>query len=190
MKKTLIFLILFSLLGCNSVQKINGFGEIDGTCRSYDSINNATFVHNRFNPVLKVSGKWRATSMNSKYYNKSKKITSISNEKDEVLQLIQTGHHLCKNCETNSLVKQHYLKGAFLNVLESKLKFWHNYEGNFVELLETDEESYAIYSLSNTENKMVLFGKQNELFYEFTLYNSKRDKKIQAKLLLNSLKLN
>ena len=71
--------------------------EQDTTCRKYE--NNITFVHNRFNPILKVVGKWRELSMNSEFYVNSKNKIAISNEKNEVLHLIVAKHHSCKLCK-------------------------------------------------------------------------------------------
>jgi hypothetical protein len=188
MKQVTILFLFALLISCKSTEKTNGYGERDRTCRKYE--NNITFVHNRFNPILKVVGKWRELSMDSDLYVNSKNKVTISNEKNEVLQLIVAKHHSCKLCKEGNKDMLHK-HDPFLSSLKRKIAFWKNYENYSIELIETDEENYAVYSLSNeNEKRTVLFGLKNETFYDFILLNSEQEKQSQAKLLLDSYKLN
>ncbi|GAB3710891.1 hypothetical protein [Flavobacterium koreense] len=188
MKQLSFLLIIILLISCKSTEKTNGYGEQDTTCRKYE--NNITFVHNRFNPILKVVGKWRELSMNSEFYVNSKNKIAISNEKNEVLHLIVAKHHSCKLCKEGNKDMLHK-HDPFLSSLKRKIAFWKNYEKYSIELLETNDENYAIYLLSNeNEKRTVLFGLKNETFYDFILLNSKQEKQSQAKLLMDSYILN
>ena len=190
MKQIYIFLLISIIISCKSTEKTNGYGEIDRTCRKYED--NITFVHNRFDPVLKVTGKWRKLSMNSEYYFRSKKNVSVTNDYNEILHLLQTNSSLCKICVSgDSINRNHHLGDVFLNTLKRKISIWKDYGKYSIELLETNEESYAIYFLTDElEKKCLAFGIKNEIVYEFTLLNSKKDKKVQAQFLSNLFKLN
>jgi len=188
MKQLSFLLIIILLISCKSTEKTNGYGERDTTCRKYE--NNITFVHNRFNPILKVVGKWRELSMNSEFYVNSKNKIAISNEKNEVLHLIVAKHHSCKLCKEGNKETLHH-HDPFISSLKRKIAYWNNFEKYTIELLETNEENYAIYSISSeNEKRTVLFGLKNEMFYDFILLNSIQEKQLQAKLLLDSYKLN
>ena len=175
---------------CKSSEKTNGFLEHDRTCRKYDTASNVTFVHNSFEPILKVAGKWRELSMNSKFYNKSKKIVSISNEYDAVLQLFQFEIPICNPCK-EKIINHYYIQDPFVNNIKKRLDFWTDYEKYAVTLLETNEENYAVYLLSRPEEqKCVLLGIKNQIYYEFTLIESNLDNKSKSKILSDSFKLN
>ena len=188
MKKIILLIVFCMFISCKPTEKINGFGECDGICRKYDSEKNTTFVYNKFDPILKVVGKWRKLSMNSDFYSNSQ--IGITNDRNEILYLIQNEIHTCKKCIEDALLQNH--KHDFLlESLTRRISFWKGYEKYTVELLETDEESYAVYQLSKeNEKKCVFLGFKNGMFYDFTLINSLEDKKQQAKLLLDSYKLN
>lgn len=189
MRQFYFLLIVYSLfISCKSTEKTNGYGETDRTCRKYE--NDITYVHNRFEPVLKVIGKWRALSMNSKYYVNSKKTTLISNDKNEILRLDHFFSHPCKICKDENEIL-HYNSRQFLSSLKRKIEYWKNYENYTIELIETNEEDFAIYQLTGTkEKKSVMYGFKKDTFYEFTLLNSEQNKKEQANLLNHCFQLN
>jgi len=199
--KVIFFLAICIFLSCNSTEKINGFLEHDRTCRKYEGVTNVTFVYNSFDPILKVSGKWRELSMNSRFYGKSKNTISISNQENEIMYLNQFKMPTCKPCEENK--KNHperensspnnhiFSEDSFLTNLKRKIVFWRDYEKYTINLLETNEENYAVYSLSRTEGeKCVLIGIKNQIYYEFTLIESNLDDKLKSKILSDSFKLN
>lgn len=188
MKQFYIILSFVLLISCNSIEKTNGYGERDRTCRKYE--NDITFVHNRFNPIVKVLGKWRALPMSSALYLESKSTVAIGNSYNEVLQITLGKCSVCKLCQENKH-GQCIEHDPFLSLLKNKINHWKNYEGNTVELLETDENSYAVYHLSNEkEKKTILFGFKNNIFYDFNLLNSSKEKLAQAQVLSKSFKIN
>ena len=201
MKKIICLLVICFFISCKSSEKTNGFLEHDRTCRKYDTASNVTFVHNSFEPILKVAGKWRELSMNSKFYNRSPKIVCISNEENAILYLSQYKIPSCKICEQNrknhpegegSILDHHYLTGNYLtSVLKRRIVFWRDFEKYTINLLDTDEENYALYSLSRPEEqKCVLLGIKNQIYYEFTLIESNLATKSKSKILSDSFKLN
>jgi len=190
MKKIICLSIICFFISCKSSEKINGFLEHDCTCRKYDAGSNVTFVHNSFDPILKVPGKWRELSMNSKFYNNSKKIVCISNEVDAVLQLFQFEIPIC-NPYKQKIINHYFIQESFVNNIKKRLNFWTDYEKYAVTLLESNEENYSVYLLSRAEEqKCVLIGMKNHIYYEFTLISSNLDEKSKAKILSDSFNLN
>lgn len=201
MKKIIYFIILCFFIGCKSSEKTNGFLEHDRTCRKYDAISDITFVYNGFDPILKVNGKWRELSMNSKFYNRSPRVVSISNKDDAILYLFQYKIPVYKINEQNrknhlegesSTIDHHPLRVDNLtSLVRRRIFFWRDYEKYTVNLIETDEENYAVYSLSRPEEqKSVLLGFKNKTYYEFTLVESNIENKLKSKILSDSFKLN
>jgi hypothetical protein len=177
-------------ISCKPTEKINGFGERDGICRKYDAKNIITFVYNKYSPIIKIEGIWRGVTTHYSFYTISNSQIEIKNDNKETLLVTNYKMNSCKLCSEDPTLKNH--KHNFLiNNIKRNISFWKEFEKYTIELLETDEENYAVYYLSNEyEKKCVFFGYKNEIFYEFILMNSEKDKKQQAKLLLDSYKLN
>ncbi len=166
MKKTSYILVLLclSLLSCNSVKPINGFGEKDKVCRKYNAEKDISYVTDLSNttPIL-VKGKWRKKKPNTKI--QISHCPAIENELGTVLELMisesKTGEWLGKSNE-RALSDIFYKLSSFWDKVTIKHK-----------IIKTDNSaSYYIYEVVEFEERRIeLMGVKNKKYYRISTHN-------------------
>ncbi len=176
--KTKLFylLILYLILGCSS-KNINGFGEKDDTCRLYDHVNNFTYVHDPSTyKKIKVSGKWREAEFELYKEHHISHCPMIVNNDGALLEVW---------CRPNQIVD--WKKKTNFDLLLIDLKHYtSNWKNNYkVELLQTNDSTYAIYSIKNeVVNRTSLHGFKDGKQYHIELFKDSLTNRQRTFLLL------
>jgi hypothetical protein len=176
MKKTsyILLLLCLSLLSCNSVKPINGFGEKDEIGNKYDSINDITFNKDAGGNKLKIIGKWKLFDF--KKYETDIFVSHCPifiNDENIILEFAKWDSTVLPLTNGNNLTKINsnalkYFRKKNTEILFSEYnpeKKYYLHKLKCAAKTKTNE-SYIVY---------ILIGVKNKYVYEFALSNFKEE---------------
>lgn len=172
MKKILLgFIFTIHLItGCKSSESKNKLNE------NSNSSNNYTYVNNLLPSKIKVMGKWEKVDRKKDTIYFISHCPLVKNKDNAMLEL------WCKPNEVSRWRKKTNSEMLIKN-LEFYLDIWT--KDHSVELLETDDDKYAIYSIKNNlVERTTLIGYKNGRYYHLELFNDSYTIKQRTFLLL------